>query len=127
MSYFILACSNISCRCAAAVLQQSVEEKVIIHQCCSIFCNIAERKPELLHDIGGDLLEAALRVLPKHHKNADICSSVYALINAIAIDERHVKILLEDKNKEFDHLCMSIPMFQVWSLHVLYIDVSDNA
>jgi hypothetical protein len=86
----------------------------MIYQCSSIFCNIVERQPELLQDISLRLMSAALKVLPHHRKNADVCSAVYTLINDVAIDERHMKLLLEENSNEFDVMCSSVPMLQVY-------------
>jgi hypothetical protein len=57
-------------------------------------------------------VDATLHVLSYHHKNIDICGTIFKILSACAFEEKHVTFILTQQIKEFQFMCQSISMFQ---------------
>lgn len=59
-----------------------------------------------------NIVHVTLNVLSHHHKNVDICGTIFKILSACAFEEKHVNYILTDQLKEFKFMCQSISMFQ---------------
>jgi hypothetical protein len=66
--------------------------------------------------ISESLVDVTLHVLSFHHKNYDICGTIFKILSTCAsgsaFEEKHVTFILTQQVKEFQFMCHSISMFQ---------------
>lgn len=68
--------------------------------------------PSVILSSSESIVDATLHVLSYHHKNIDICGTIFKILSACAFEEKHVTFILTQHIKEFQFMCQSISMFQ---------------